>query len=124
VVPRVTHTLFLMYTPIRRGAKLLACRKLDFPWSQKMLARFESPRNTHYHAYNPTRKRGGYHMNIRSESKRRKKLNKVHNSPVKWRLADNPSALVGLEVVLPRGWICPGDGSEAVISQRACSGRA
>ncbi len=65
-------------------------RNLDFPWRQKMLARFELPATVHHHAHCRVGQRGGYDLNIWSEKKRLEKLNYMHNNPLKRRLVENP----------------------------------
>jgi putative transposase len=65
-------------------------RNLDFPWCQKMLARFELPPTVHHHAHYRVWGRGGYDLNIWSEKKQLEKLNYMHNNPVKRGLVKAP----------------------------------
>jgi len=65
-------------------------RKLDSPWCQKMLARFELPATVHHHAHYRVWQRGGYDLNVWSEKKRLKKLNYMHNNPVNRCLVKQP----------------------------------
>jgi hypothetical protein len=57
-------------------------RNLDFPWCQKMLARFELPATVRHHAHYRVWQRGGHDLNVWSEKKRLEKLNYMHNNPV------------------------------------------
>ena len=66
------------------------CHNLEFPWCQKMLARFELPPSVHHHAHYRVWQRGGYDLNIWSEKKRLEKLNYMHNNPVKRGLVAQP----------------------------------
>jgi putative transposase len=65
-------------------------RNVEFPWCQKMLARFELPPSIHHHAHYRVWQRGGYDLNIWSEKKRLEKLNYMHNNPVKRGLVAQP----------------------------------
>jgi len=65
-------------------------QNLEFPWCQKMLARFELPPSVHHHAHCRVWQRGGYDLNIWSEKKGLEKLNYMHNNPVKRGLVAQP----------------------------------
>lgn len=62
----------------------------EYPWCQKMLARFELPPSVHHHAHYRVWQRGGYDLNIWSEKKRLEELNYMHNNPVKRGLVAQP----------------------------------
>ena len=65
-------------------------RNSEFPWCQKMLARFQLPATVHHHAHYRVWQWGGYDLNIWSEKKRLEKLNYMHNNPVKRGLVKTP----------------------------------
>jgi putative transposase len=55
-----------------------------------MLSRLVLPATVHSHAHHRVWQRGGYDMNLWSEKKVLKKLNYVHNNPVRRGLVTHP----------------------------------
>ena len=62
----------------------------QFPWCQRMLERVTLPSTVHLHGPFRVCQRRFYDLNVRSEKKRREKLNYMHGNPVKRGLVPSP----------------------------------